>query len=342
MPSEDNTVRSGEGGPSGGAAGAAGAAGVAGAAEAGRGEYLRGVGERVREARTKRGMTRKVLSKDSGVSERFLAQLESGKANISILLLREVAWALDVPVESLIYRGPIPPFELSNVVAFMRELAPADLDEAYKLLSAKFGRVDAGARSRRVALIGLRGAGKSTLGKMLAVRMNVEFFELDRMIEKEAGLSLNVIFDLYGQNGFRRFERKCLDQLLEEHSQFLLATGGSLVSESGTYQRLLSSCFTIWLRATPEDHMKRVTEQGDLRPMEGMREAMADLRRILDVREPLYARADVIVDTSKCAPEECVTEMLARVCENQVDVQDRIMEERAKRRKNRIGTNAPL
>ena len=295
-------------------------------------EYLRVVGERIRGARARRGISRKVLSKDSGVSERFLAQLETGTGNISILLLREVARALDMPMESLVYQGPNPPFELSNVVAFLRELPQADLNEAYKLLSAKYGHVDAGARSRRVALIGLRGAGKSTLGRKLADRMNVEFIELDRLIEKEAGVSLSVIFDLYGQSGFRRLEQQCLDDILEKFPKFVLATGGSLVSESSTYQRLTAACFTIWLRATPEDHMKRVMEQGDLRPMAGMREAMSDLRRILDVREPLYARADAIVNTSKCELETCVGEMLARVAENQVDVEERMLADRQVRR----------
>jgi XRE family aerobic/anaerobic benzoate catabolism transcriptional regulator len=295
-------------------------------------EYLRGVGERVRWARARRGITRKVLARDSGVSERFLGELENGKGNISILLLREVARALNLSIESLVYQGPTPPFELSSMVDFLRELPQAELNEAYELLSQKFGHVDAGARSRRVALIGMRGAGKSTLGKKLAERMNVEFLELDRLIEKKAGVSLSVIFDLYGQNGFRRLERQCLDEVLERYTRFVLATGGSLVSESSTYQRLTSACFTIWLRATPEDHMKRVMEQGDLRPMAGMREAMSDLRRILDVREPLYARADAVVDTSKCELEACVGEMLARVAENQVDVEERMLAERQSRR----------
>jgi XRE family transcriptional regulator, aerobic/anaerobic benzoate catabolism transcriptional regulator len=283
-----------------------------------RGEgYLRGVGERVRGARARRGYTRKVLAKDSGVSERFLAQLENGTGNISILLLREVARALDVPIESLVYEGEEAPFEFMNAVELLQGMPQGDLEEAYDLLLERFGRVDAGRRSERIALIGLRGAGKSTLGKMLAEKLGVEFIELDRVIEKEAGVSLGVIFDLYGQSGFRRLERQCLDQILEKHPRFVMATGGSLVSEHATYQRLLATCFTIWLKATPEDHMERVKKQGDTRPMAGMREAMSDLRRILDGRELLYGRADAMVDTSELALENSLARMIAVVQENQ-------------------------
>jgi XRE family aerobic/anaerobic benzoate catabolism transcriptional regulator len=171
-------------------------------------------------------------------------------------------------------------------------------------------------------LIGLRGAGKSTLGKLLAENLQVPFIELDRAIEKEAGVSLSVIFDLYGQSGFRRLERQCLDEILEKYPKFVLATGGSLVSEDLTYQRLLATCFTIWLKATPEDHMQRVKAQGDMRPMEGMREAMADLRRILDGRELLYGRADAAVDTSKLSQEKSLARMISVVTENQNTVQN--------------------
>jgi XRE family aerobic/anaerobic benzoate catabolism transcriptional regulator len=144
----------------------------------------------------------------------------------------------------------------------------------------------------------LRGAGKSTLGSMLAAQFGMPFIELDRAIEQRSGLGLSVIFDLYGQSGFRRLERECLDQVLQHHPRFVLATGGSLVSEAATYERLLSDCFTVWLRATPEDHMQRVIAQGDTRPMSENREAMSELKNILNVREPLYRRADITVDTS--------------------------------------------
>ena len=261
-------------------------------------EYLTLLGERVRQARAGRGMTRKILARDSGVSERYLAQLETGEGNASILLLRQIAQALDIPLESLVPNGAEPPVDLVHISEFLRRLPAADLPEARQLLVQHFGGVDARARSGRIALIGLRGAGKSTLGAMLAAKLDVPFIELDRMIEQESGVSLSVIFDLYGQSGFRRLERRCLDEVIERYPRFVLATGGSLVSEPATFERLLTTCFTVWLRATPEEHMQRVLAQGDMRPMADNRESMSDLKRILDVREPLYRQADMAFDTS--------------------------------------------
>jgi XRE family aerobic/anaerobic benzoate catabolism transcriptional regulator len=264
--------------------------------------YLRMLGERVREARARRGMTRKILAKDSGVSERYLAQLEGGLGNISILLLRQIAQALDLRLETLIMEGPEPPVELMHTTELLRRLGPGEIRRAHQMLqknfSSELGAADVDARRSRIALIGLRGAGKSTLGAKLAKRLDVPFIELDRVIEQECGVTLSVIFDLYGQSGFRRLERQCLEQILERHPRFVLATGGSLVSEHATFERLLAACFTVWLRATPEDHMQRVIAQGDMRPMAENRESMADLRRILSVREPLYGAADIAVETS--------------------------------------------
>jgi len=274
-----------------------------GAAEA---DYLTLLGERVRETRARRGMTRKLLARDSGVSERYLAQLETGQGNISILLLRQIAKALDIPVEALVLQGPEPPVDLVHTTEFLRRLPAAELAEARRLLVQHFGGVDLEARRGRIALIGLRGAGKSTLGAMLADQMEIPFLELDRLIEQESGVSLSAIFDLYGQSGFRRLERRCLDQVIERHPRFVLATGGSLVSEPATFERLLTMCFTVWLKATPEEHMQRVIAQGDMRPMADNRESMSDLRRILEVREPLYRKADVTVDTSAVSLEEAV------------------------------------
>ncbi len=261
-------------------------------------EYLRLLGERVREMRARRGMTRKILGHDSAVSERYLAQLESGQGNISILLLRQIARALDTPLQALVLDGPEPPVDLVHTTEFLRRLPATELIEARRLLVEHFGGVDLAARRGRIALVGLRGAGKSTLGAMLADRLEAPFLELDRLIEQESGVSLSVIFDLYGQSGFRRLERRVLDQVIERYPRFVLATGGSLVSEPATFERLLTMCFTVWLRATPEEHMQRVIAQGDMRPMADSREAMSDLRRILDVREPLYRKADATIDTS--------------------------------------------
>jgi XRE family aerobic/anaerobic benzoate catabolism transcriptional regulator len=267
-------------------------------------DYLRLLGERVRETRARRGMTRKILARDSGVSERYLAQLETGQGNVSILLLRQIAQALDTPLQALVLDGPEPPVDLVHTTEFLRRLPATELIEARRLLVEHFGGVDLEARRGRIALIGLRGAGKSTLGAMLADRIEAPFLELDRLIEQESGVSLSVIFDLYGQSGFRRLERRVLDQVIERYPRFVLATGGSLVSEPATFERLLTMCFTVWLRATPEEHMQRVIAQGDMRPMADNRESMSDLRRILDVREPLYRKADATINTSCSSVEE--------------------------------------
>ncbi len=272
--------------------------------------FLRILGNRVREARASRGMTRKILARDSGVSERYLAQLESGQGNVSILLLRDIAKALDLPIEALVLDGPEPPVDLVHTTEFLRRLPAAELLEARRLLVAHFVGIDQAARRDRIALIGLRGAGKSTLGAALARQLQVPFLELDRLIEQESGVSLSVIFDLYGQSGFRRLERRCLDSLIDQHPRFVLATGGGLVSEPATYERLLTMCYTVWLKASPEDHMQRVVAQGDMRPMTDNRESMQDLQRILDAREPLYRKADSTINTSALTLEQSLRALL--------------------------------
>jgi XRE family aerobic/anaerobic benzoate catabolism transcriptional regulator len=260
--------------------------------------FLAALGDRVRELRARRGMTRKILAKDSGVSERYLAQLEGGQGNASLLILRQLARALDVPLEALVTSAPEAPAELAHATELLRRLGPEQLAEARALLSKAFGDADSHGRAGRIALIGLRGAGKTTLGAALAERLDIPFVELDREIERESGVSLATIFDFYGQAGFRRMERRCLDRVIETHPRFVLATGGSIVSEPSTFERLLAACRTVWLKAAPAEHMERVVAQGDMRPMAGNRESMADLQRILAFREPLYRRADAVVDTS--------------------------------------------
>ncbi len=261
------------------------------------GAFLLRVGERVREARARRGMTRKLLARDSGVSERYIAQLESGQGNISILLLRQIAQAMNLSADDLVRDTPDRP-DLTLLVETLRRLNAAELTDARQTLNAMFGGAAARERGKRIALIGLRGAGKSTLGAMLARDLRVPFIELDREIERVAGASLAEIFDLYGQAAYRRYERRALETVLEGNDRAVIATGGSIVSEPGTYDLLLTACYTIWLTAAPEEHMGRVVAQSDLRPMAGNDEAMADLRRILDGREALYAKADARVDTS--------------------------------------------
>jgi XRE family aerobic/anaerobic benzoate catabolism transcriptional regulator len=273
-------------------------------------DHLKFLGDQVRRARTRRGMTRKLLARDSGVSMRYLAQLETGQGNISILLLHRIARALDVPLEVLVLEGPEPPVDLVHTMEFLRRLPVEDLEQARQLLLRHFGGIDSASRHDRIALIGMRGAGKSTLGALLAKRLDVPFLELDRLIEEESGVTLSAIFDLYGQSGFRRLERQCLDQVLERRGRFVLSTGGSLVSEPATFQRLLTTCFTVWLRTSLEEYMQRVIAQGDMRPMADNREAMADLERILLAREPLYSKADETIDTSGRTVEESLVLLL--------------------------------
>lgn len=273
--------------------------------------YLTVLGERVRGLRALRGMTRKILARDSGVSERYLAQLESGQGNVSILLLRQLAQALDTPLEALVRDGPEPPPELARVSELLSRLSPEGLAKAHRWLAEEFDGREAGDRRNRIALIGLRGAGKSTLGAALSSRLEAPFVELDREIEREAGAPLNAIFELYGQVGFRKLERRCLERIIEAHPRVVLATGGGLVSDAATFERLLSCCFTVWVRASPAEHMQRVIAQGDMRPMSRNREAMADLQRILREREPLYGRADIQVDTTRLSQELATEQILA-------------------------------
>lgn len=267
------------------------------AAQAAEDRLLRALGERVRTARARRGMTRKTLARDSGVSERHLAQLESGQGNISILLLSQIGSALGVSLADLLKPADEEPAELAVIQQFLRRLPAQRLARVRKQLLREYGN-GAADRLKRIALIGLRGAGKSTLGAALAADLRVPFIELDREIEREAGTGLSEIFLLYGQQGYRRYERRCLEKTLEDHDRCVIASGGSIVSEPGTYDLLLSTCFTVWLKALPEEHMARVVAQGDTRPMAGNTQAMDDLRRILDSRSMLYNQADATVDTA--------------------------------------------
>jgi XRE family aerobic/anaerobic benzoate catabolism transcriptional regulator len=269
-------------------------------------EYLQHLGTRLRAARVRRGLTQDQLAKQCALSSRFLAKVERGGGNISIARLCDLARALDMPIETLTAENlpASPAFEQSTT--FLKRLPPAELDNAHKLLLEKFSGAPAGLRRSRIALIGLRGAGKSALGSLLAQRLQCSFIELDRQIERDTGLTLAIIFELYGQAGYRRMERIALDRILDRHRRFVLATGGGLVSDPGNYNRLLSTCFTIWLRAKPEDHMARVLKQGDRRPVMQSRQAMRDLRRILYSREALYRQADAVIDTSGQTIKNCV------------------------------------
>ena len=278
-------------------------------------DHLCRLGERVREERARRGMTRKMLARDSGLSERYLAQLEAGKGNISIKLLRRVAESLNAPLVRLIGEPPHEPRELQRTLELLRRLPSEQLREARELLAARFTAVDHEARRRRIALIGLRGAGKSTLGSRLARHLEVPFIELDAEIERDFGLSLAEIFALSDQAAYRRSERRALDGVIKRTASFVMAAGGSIVAEPGTYEELLSNCFTVWITASPEEHMSRVVAQGDFRPMADNKEAMADLERILAARTPLYSKADAVVETTGCAADTSFNSLLASLPE---------------------------
>ena len=270
------------------------------------------LGSRVRAWRARRGMTRKALAADSGLSERFLADVESGKGNVSINSLVAAARALNISMIELLQDAPRP--ALARAQGLLSRLDDTQLDQAHVLLCSTFGLNDSAGRELRVALIGLRGAGKSTLGLQLANERGVPFIELDREIEREAGTSMNEILLLHGQAGYRRYERRALFRIAEDHPDgVVMTTGGSIVSERETFDLLQSRFFCVWLKASPEEHMARVVAQGDMRPFStthgATSEAMDDLRRILASRESLYARADAVVDTAARTLKQSFTDL---------------------------------
>ncbi|QDW36313.1 helix-turn-helix domain-containing protein [Bradyrhizobium sp. KBS0727] len=259
--------------------------------------FLEALGQRVRTMRALRGMSRKVLAKVSGISERYIAQLEGGKGNVSIVLLRRVSNAMGAHLEDVIPTAEPAP-DWAVIRDLLRKATPAQIAQARDVLAGGSDSTQRRNSFSGIALIGLRGAGKSTLGKMLAKKIGWSFVELNKEIEAQNGLSVAEIIALYGQEGFRRMEQAALTQLLARKELMVLATGGGIVSEPLTFDLILSSFYTIWVKADPEEHMARVRGQGDLRPMADDRSAMAELRNILVSREPLYARASAVVDTA--------------------------------------------
>jgi XRE family aerobic/anaerobic benzoate catabolism transcriptional regulator len=290
---------------------AAGAAGVT------KHPFLVTLGERVRELRARRGMTRKALSAAADVSERHLANLEYGVGNASVLVLLQVAQALKCSLAELLGDATTRSPEWLMIRELLEHSDEATLRRVREAIGELLGTGGAhgkgqSARSARVALVGLRGAGKSTLGRMLAEDLGYPFVELSREIEKFAGCSINEIQSLYGQNAYQRYERRAMEEAIQIYPEAVIATPGGVVSDAATFNLLLAHCTTVWLQADPEDHMRRVSAQGDMRPMAGNKEALDDLKSILAGRAAFYSKAEFRLDTS-AAPEESTFLALRRM-----------------------------
>jgi XRE family aerobic/anaerobic benzoate catabolism transcriptional regulator len=273
-------------------------------------DFLSSLGRRVRELRNRRGLTRRQVSQEADVSERHLAQLEAGEGNISVVLLERIAEALDVPIAGLFAPETEEPAEKKLIQRFLERLPQHRLEDVVFQLMRDFGHKEK-MRRMRIALIGMRGAGKSTLGARLAAETSKRFVELDSEIEKDTGMPLGEIFSLYGQSGFRAMEKRTLEKVLKENVRAVISVGGGIVSEKETFDYLLAHCYTVWIKARPEEHMSRVMAQGDFRPMAANDQAMKDLRGILEAREPLYRKADSLLDSSGASVEESFAKLRA-------------------------------
>ncbi len=271
-------------------------------------DFLLKVGSRVRGLRARRGMTRKMLARDSAISERYLANLEQGKGNISIILLRQVARALRSNLNELLPTDHEQTPELSLITDFICHLSRPEQQTAMQLLYSEFASLNN--MPTRIAFIGLRGAGKTTLGRLLQQRQNLPLIKLATKIETIGGMTISEIFELSGQSGYRRLEEKALVATLKDHQSCCIETGGSIVAELRNLNILLSTCLVIWVRTTPQHHMARVINQGDLRPMANNGDAMADLERILAERTPYYEKAHAILDTSDKMIEQSYRELI--------------------------------
>lgn len=265
------------------------------------------VGERVRKARHLKGLPRRVLSEMSGVSPRYLAQLESGSGNISIGLLQRVALALGYRMEWLVTEEDPWTSEALHMAELFRS---ATKDVRQRVIATLTPQSPEARRAQRICLIGLRGAGKSTLGAMAGAALNIPFVELNRQIEEQSGMPVNEVLALYGQEGYRRLEAQALDRVLSTYESMVLAVAGGIVAEPDTYATLLDRFHTIWIKASPKEHMSRVLAQGDTRPMAGNPEAMDQLKSILSSREALYAKAEARVDTAGRTIEQSLDELL--------------------------------
>lgn len=282
-------------------------------------DFLQEIGNRVRGLRANRGMTRKMLARDSSISERYLADIEQGKGNISINLLRQVSQALATNLEELLPKATKQTPELSLINEFISHLSREKQQAALQLLYQNFSSLSN--TQTRIALIGLRGAGKTTLGQLLQKRQNVPFIQLAQEIENISGMPISEILELSGQSGYRRLEEKALFTTLNEHEACCIETGGSIVAELNNLNILLSTCLVIWIRTSPNEHMERVVDQGDLRPMANNNEAMEDLERILKERTPYYEKAHAVLDTSGQTIEQSYKQLL-HIIQDQKEIQE--------------------
>jgi XRE family aerobic/anaerobic benzoate catabolism transcriptional regulator len=271
---------------------------------------IKRLSERVRAARKTAGIPRRELSERSGVSPRYLAQLESGEGNISVLLLERVATALGLKIEDFLSDGG-PLSEDTLRVARLYQASSASVQGRVRGLLAP--QNEAAMRAQRVCLVGLRGAGKSTLGRRAAQALRIPFVELNTEIETRVGMPVSEIMGLYGQDGYRSFEAEAIEAVTQAHERVILAVGGGIVAEPDAYADLLARFHTIWIRTSPAEHMERVRAQGDLRPMEGNPEAMAQLKALLAMREPIYGQAQAEVDTSNRPEQSSVNDVLTTI-----------------------------
>jgi XRE family aerobic/anaerobic benzoate catabolism transcriptional regulator len=254
------------------------------------------IARRIRSARARAGLTRKQLATASGASERYLAHLEAGTGNPSVEMLMAISDSLGIAIADLLPMGGERDRAVSQAAQLLRRLSPERVREALAWLGERPEQL--GGKARRIALVGLRGAGKTSLGKALAARLNAPFFEISKEVEQRYGGSVGVLLEINGAAALHRYEAEVLDDICRAHSAAVIAAPGAIVSDGKLYDRLLSSAWTVWLQARPEDHMERVVSQGDLRPMSGNRAAMDDLKNILAAREADYARADARLNTS--------------------------------------------
>jgi XRE family transcriptional regulator, aerobic/anaerobic benzoate catabolism transcriptional regulator len=272
--------------------------------------FLAAIGREVRRNRAKRGMTRRQLAQASETSERYLAQIESGTGNPSVSVLRGIAQALDLPASALLPETGARTADLGAILDLLAQVPAGELPALTKEIASRVAQRAGADRARRITLVGLRGAGKSTLGRMLAQHLGWPFIELDRRVAEDYGASVPDLIEMAGTATFRRHERSALERLLAEHEAAVITTAGGIVSNPETYALLLRHSHTIWIKARPEEHMSRVMAQGDFRPMAQNRAAMADLVAILEARRADYARAEAEVDTSGDSVEQSFSKLL--------------------------------